>query len=141
MDGDTWPARRRRAIAAHGAALERQRVAEAEQARRLVADFARQALARRLRPAPLTARAYHGRSTYRTGLHGWYLRPDRSIAVSTDGAFYVLTVAPRLRARLTGARVEPGDPRLIVGAGARDGESMPLGALLQRRLDAGDTWP
>jgi hypothetical protein len=141
MDGDTWPARRRHAIAAHGAALDRQRAAETEQARRLVADFARQAHARQLRPGPLTARAYHGRSTYRTGLRGWYLRPDRSIAVSTDGAFYVLTIAPSLRALLTGARIEPGDPRLIVGEGARDGESIPLAALLQRRLDAGDTWP
>jgi hypothetical protein len=37
--------------------------------------------------------------------------------------------------------IEPQDPRLIVGEGARDGESVPLKTLLQMRLDAGDKWP
>jgi hypothetical protein len=106
-----------------------------------VADFARAAHARGLRLTALTARAYNGRATYRTGLRGWYLRPDRSLAVGADGGFYVLTVPASLRARVTGVVVQPQDPRLIVGEGGRDGESMPLQALLRQRLDAGDDWP
>jgi hypothetical protein len=53
----------------------------------------------------------------------------------------VLTVPASLRARVTGVVVQPQDPRLIVGEGGRDGESMPLAALLRQRLDAGDDWP
>ncbi|MDT4991615.1 MAG: hypothetical protein QOH97_1507 [Actinoplanes sp.] len=34
-----------------------------------------------------------------------------------------------------------GPPRLIVGAGGGDGETMSLAELLERRLDAGVTWP
>ena len=141
MDSETWLARRRRAIPEHGAAVDRQRAAEAEQANRLVAEFARQAHEQGLRPTPLTARAYNGRTTYRTGLRGWYLRPDRSMAVGTDGGFYILTVPASFRARLTGAVLRPETPRLVVGEGARDGESMPLPALLRQRLEAGDDWP
>jgi len=40
-------------------------------------------------------------------------------------------------ARLRGVTVEPQDPPLQVGRGARDGESIDLDALLARRLDAG----
>jgi hypothetical protein len=136
-----WAERRRRAVAQHGAELDRRRSAEVAEARRLVADFARAAHARGLRLTALTARAYNGRATYRTGLRGWYLRPDRSLAVGADGGFYVLTVPASLRARVTGVVVQPQDPRLIVGEGGRDGESMPLAALLRQRLDAGDDWP
>ena len=49
-----------------------------------MADFARAAHARGLRLTALTARAYNGRATYRTGLRGWYLRPDRSLAVEAS---------------------------------------------------------
>jgi hypothetical protein len=63
------------------------------------------------------------------------------IAVGTDGGYYVLSVPASLRARITGVTIEPQDPRLIVGEGARDGESVPLKTLLQMRLDAGDKWP
>ncbi len=69
------------------------------------------------------------------------MRPDRSLAVGTDGEFYILTVAASLRARFAGAAITPETPRLIVGEGARDGESMPLEALLRTRLDAGDDYP
>jgi hypothetical protein len=63
------------------------------------------------------------------------------VAVGADGQFYALTVPPSLRARFTGADVEPSTPRLVIGAGGGDGETMPLAQLLQRRLDAGVTWP
>jgi hypothetical protein len=137
----SWPERRRQAVAAHAAALDRRRAAETEQARALVAEFVRAALARGLRTVPLVARAYDGRSTYRTRLRGWYLRSDRSVAVGDDGEFYVLSVPASLRSRLTGAVVPPTDPRPVLGEGGRDGESMPLATLLRQRLDAGDDWP
>jgi hypothetical protein len=136
-----WSQQRRRAVDAHAAEYARQRAAETERAARLVAEFAREARERGLRATPLTARAYDGRATYRTGLRGWYLRADRSLAVGTDGGYYVLTVPASVRARLFGATVAPQEPRLVVGEGGRDGESMPLAALLRQRLEAGDDWP
>jgi hypothetical protein len=140
-DERRWRAQRQRAVAEHGAALDRQRALELARARELVAGFARQAREDGLRTVPLRARAYDGRRSYRTGLRGWYLRPDRSVAVGADGEFYLLTVPASLLARLTGADVRPAEPRLVLGEGARDGESIPLGKLLRQRLDAGDAWP
>ena len=114
---------------------------ETAQARRLVADFAAAARERGLRPSALVARGYSGRGRYRTGLHGWYLRPEGGIAVGTDGEFYLLTVPDSMRARLAGVTVEPAQPRLVVGEGARDGERISLSELLDLRLAAGDDWP
>jgi hypothetical protein len=107
----------------------------------LIAEFVREATARGLRVTALTARSCRGGGPYRTGRRGWYLSPDRTLAVGTDAEFYVLTVPASLRARFTGVEVQPHDPRLTVGEGARDGESIPLRTLLRMRLDAGDTWP
>lgn len=136
-----WRERRRQAVAGHAAALAAARAAEAEQAAALLVDFVRQASTRGLSPAVLTARSVDGRATYRTRLRGWYLKANRSVAVGEDGAFYVLNVASSLRARLTGAVVMPSEPRLVIGAGGGDGETMPLAELLRRRLEAGTTWP
>jgi hypothetical protein len=135
-----WREQRRLAAAVHGAAEDRRRAREAVEARALIAEFVREAGRRGLAVSRLTARAYDGGARYRTGLRGWYLRRDRSIAVGTDGEFYILTVPASLRARLAGARPRPDLPRLVVGQGARDGESMPLQSLLRQRLDAGDDW-
>lgn len=135
-----WRERRGNAIAQHAAADERRRAAETGQARRLVAEFVRAALEQGLRSEPLTAIAYNGRAGYRTGLRGWYVHRSRSVAVSVDGDFYVLSVPADFKARFTGVRLTPSDPKLIVGEGARDGESMPLQALLRNRLAAGDDW-
>jgi hypothetical protein len=140
---DEYAARReqqRLAATVHAAAEERRRAAEAAEARVLIAEFVREARERGLRAGRLTARAYAGGARYRTRLRGWYLRLDRSIAVSTDGEFYILTVPASLRARLTGATPQPDVPRLVIGQGARDGESMPLHSLLRQRLEAGDDW-
>jgi hypothetical protein len=60
--------------------------------------------------------------------------------VGEDGSFYILSVPGGLRARFTGVTVPPSDPPLVVGAGGRDGESIPLPDLLRLRLDAGDDW-
>lgn len=124
------------AAAEHAAAQERRRAAETAQARRLVTEFVREARGRGLPLVPLMARPYSGRGTYKTGLRGWYIRRDRSLAVGEDGSFYVLSVPASLLARVRGVDVPPADPPLIAGVGGRDGESMPLEELLRRRLDA-----
>ena len=121
-----WRDERSAAAAAHGEALERRRTGETAQARALIADFVRAAGARGPEPVPLRARSYDGRSRYRTPLTGWYLRRNESVAVATDGEFYVLSVPRSLRALLAGTSVPPSDPPLILGKGGRDGESIDL---------------
>lgn len=133
-----WHEQRRLAVTVHAAAQERRKAADTAQARQLIADFVRHAHERGLPAVPLTARAYHGRTRYRTRLSGWYLKADRSMAVGEDGEFYLLSVPGSLRARFTAVAVAPHDPPLVIGAGGRDGESIPLRALLQGRLDRGN---
>lgn len=136
-----WREQRRHAAAEQAAALSRGRSEESARARRLVAEFVREATARGLRAVPLRARAYDGRTTYRTGLTGWYLPRDRTIAAATDGECYLLVVPGSARARLTGVTLAPYDVPMQIGRGARDGESIDLPALLELRLAAGDDWP
>ena len=140
-DRAAWLEQRRQAVDGHAAALEAGRAAEAEKAAALLAGFVRRATERGLTPAVLSAQSFNGRATYRTKLRGWYLKSNRSVAVGTDGRFYALTVPSSLRARFTGADLEPTTPRLVIGAGGRDGETMPLAELLERRLEAGADWP
>jgi hypothetical protein len=140
-DAADWPEQRRRAIAGHAAALEAGRAAEASEAAGLIAGFVREAGERGLTPAPLSARSFDGRSTYRTKVRGWYLKSNKSVAVGADGEYYVMTVPSSLRARFTGADLQPSVPRLVVGAGGGDGETIPLAQLLRRRLDLGVSWP
>jgi hypothetical protein len=136
-----WQEQRRQAVTGQAAALEAGRAAEAEQAGALLADFVRRAGERGLTPSVLTATSFDGRARYRTTVRGWYLKSNRSVAVGADGQYYVLSVPPSLKARFTGADIRPSVPRLVVGAGGGDGETMPLAQLLQRRLDAGADWP
>ncbi|MEU4380861.1 hypothetical protein [Micromonospora echinofusca] len=137
-DGPDWRERQRQAVRAHAAADEQRRAAERAEAAELVARFVAEAVRRGLPPTPLTARSYNGRGRYRTRLRGWYVDRARSRAVDTDGRFHLLTVPGGLRARLFGADPEPSPPPLVVGAGGRDGESIPLEVLLARRLDGND---
>ncbi|GAA2395844.1 hypothetical protein [Dactylosporangium salmoneum] len=132
-DADDWRAQRARAVAHHGAELDRRRAAEADQARAMIAEFVAAAREAGLAPKPLRARSYSGR-TYRTSLKGWYLDQGRTIAISAAGEYYSLLVPASATAWLTGADVSPRPPRLIIGEGARDGESIPLATLLQRLL-------
>ncbi|WP_149202667.1 hypothetical protein [Actinotalea subterranea] len=134
-----WRERRSEAATAHAAALERRRSGEAAQARALLAQFIRDAQEQGLAPVPLRARTYDGRARYRTPLTGWYLRRNESVAVGTDGEFYILSVPPTLRGRLTGATVEPSDPPLVLGKGARDGESIDLVDALRLVLERADS--
>ncbi len=137
QDDADWPARRREAFEAHERARQRAEAAEELQARALVADFLVHVREMGLPAVPLRARAYNGSATFRTGLSGWYLQPNGSLGISEDGGFYVLITPGGLVARLRGARIEPSTPPLAVGRGARDGESMSLRELLDRRLAAG----
>jgi hypothetical protein len=139
-DLSAWRANRRDAAEEHAAALDRRKAGESDEARQLIAAFVTSAQERGLSPSPLVARARNGRGTYRTGLTGWYLKHNRSIAVDTAGNFYVLTAPASVKARFTGVEVTPSDPPLIVGVGGRDGESMPMSELLQLRLESGEDW-
>lgn len=140
-DAAAWRDQRREAAAARAEAAQQRRDAETAQARRQISEFLEQARSRGLEPVPLVARAYSGGARYRTALRGWYLKRDLSVAVGTDGEYYPLAVPASLRARFTGAHVEPTDAPLVVGAGGRDGESIPLQILLTRRLEQADAWP
>jgi len=120
--------------------MARAREAECAKARVLVEQFARDALAAGITPERLSARAYNGSTRYKTQVMGWYLKRDRSLGVSTDGVFYVLSTAGGLSARLRGVTIAPGEPLLEIGRGARDGESMPLADALANRLAAGNEW-
>ena len=139
-EGESWADRRGEAAAEHAARLDRQRAAEAKQASALLAEFVREARERSLPTVALRARALNGRTLYRTGLTGWYLRRNGTIAVDENGDFFVMSAPTSLQARLRGSTLTPSDPPLVVGAGGRDGESIPLPDLLRQRLDAGETW-
>ena len=102
----------------------------------LVDRFVARATQAGLATEELTARPWSGRGRYRTGVVGWYLRRDRSVGVGVDGGFYVLVVAPERFGRWRTVRVEPTPPPLQVGRGARDGESVTLDALLEKRLQS-----
>lgn len=134
QDAAAWREQRTEAASEHRAALERRLAAESAQARAMIAEFVREAEARGVAPVPLRARSHDGRRRYRTPLTGWYLRRNQSVAVGTDGEFYILSVPPSLRALATGASPEPSDPPLILGKGARDGESIDLSEALSRAL-------
>jgi hypothetical protein len=136
-----WLEQRRRAVAGHAAAQDADRAAEAREAGALLADFVRHAAERGLPPQPLSARTFDGRSNYRTRVRGWYLKSNRSVAVGEDAGYYVLSVPASLKSRFAGAEISPSVPRLIVGAGGGDGETMPLARLLDQRLEHGVSWP
>jgi hypothetical protein len=135
-----WSARRRDAATEHAARLDRARSAESDQARALLAGFVRDARARGLPTVALRARAHNGRTLYRTGLTGWYLKRNGSVAVDDEGRFYLMSAPTSAAARLRGTRLVPSDPPLVVGLGGRDGESMPLADLLAVRLASEETW-
>lgn len=139
-DAQEWARRRREAAEAQADRLARTRSAETTRAREMIHAFVEDAR-RRLTPEGLLARAGDGKPSYRTGLVGWYLTRDGTLGVTTDGGYYTLVSPVSLKARLRGVTLEPTDPPLQVGAGARDGESIALDVLLAMRLKAGDDWP
>ena len=123
---DSWRDQRAEAAEQHARELRRRQAAESAQARVLIAEFVDQATARGVPPVRLRAWSYDGRARYPTPTTGWYLRRNQTGAVGADGEFYLLTVPRSLRSRLAGAHLVPSDPPLILGKGARDGESIDL---------------
>lgn len=123
--------------AAHRAefAADRKR-AEAQAAQRLIDGFVADAEAAGVAPEPLRASLLSG-SEVKTDRTGWYLRKNRSVAIGTDGGYYLLTVPGGWRERLRGVHLTPSPPPLIVGEGGRDGETGPLSDFLRWRLEAG----
>jgi hypothetical protein len=120
---------------------QERRARESAKAQELLDEFVRTALDRGLPTTELTARTWKGKGRYTTGIRGWYLRLDRSLGVDAEARYYSLLVPPRPLARFRGVEVEPSDPPLQVGEGARDGESIALRELLRLRLEAGSDFP
>lgn len=135
-----WQARRRDDADRKVAALENYRAAESLRARAMIREFVAGAHAANLPTEHLIARGFDGNGRYRTNVVGWYLRRDRSIGIGEDGEFYVMTVQPSWWGRIVGAEVAAREPPLILGAGGRDGESMPLQEILRKRLEEGVHW-
>ncbi|WP_372593031.1 hypothetical protein [Actinotalea sp.] len=138
-EDDDWRERRRDAAAEHERALLRRRAEESAAAHALLVDFVAEARRRGLDPVPLRARSYDGRHRYRTTTTGWYLRRNESVAVGTDGSFYVLGVPASLRSMLAGVTLAPSDPPLVLGKGGRDGESIDLPDALALVLERAGT--
>ncbi|MBD7999087.1 MULTISPECIES: hypothetical protein [Oerskovia] len=136
-DVAAWRAQRTEAAAHQAAELERRRAQESAEAAVLLREFVAEAGRRGIAPVPLQARSYAGDATYRTRTLGWYLRKNRTLAVGTDGAFYVLSVPGGLSARLRGAVLTPSDPPLVLGKGGRDGESISLADAVALVLERG----
>ncbi|MBD5786267.1 hypothetical protein IF650_08750 [Cellulosimicrobium terreum] len=132
---EDWRRQRTEAAEHQQRELDRRRERESAAARELIAGFVARAREQGLSPEPLRARSYDGRSVFRTDVVGWYLRRNQSVAVGTDGEFYVLSVPGGLRARLRGATLAPSDPPLILGKGGRDGESIDMADALAIVLD------
>lgn len=140
-EGAAWQQKRRDAADEHLAALDRRKAAETAQAAEHVAAFVRDARERNLATTRLRAGSLNGRTTYKTSLEGWYLKRNKTLAIGVDGNFYILSAPASLTARVTGVVVHPSEPPLVVGAGGRDGESMPIAELLALRLKSGDDFP
>lgn len=132
MRDDEWTRQRAEAVRVQAERLEARQDAEHSRAEAMLREFA--AAARAAGPAPehLLVQGYGGRGTARTGIKGWYLRVDRTLGVSTDGDFYVLTAPVSLLDRVRGVRLEPRRAPLTLGAGGKDGESLPLAEALER---------
>ena len=133
-DQEDWTRHRREVFAAKERALHAARDEEHAQATALIREGVARFEQAGIAPVPLRARPFRGGGTIRTSLTGWYLKQDRSLAVDREGRYYVMRVDGGLRARLQGATPEPGHAPLVVGRGARDGDTFRLEELLEMRL-------
>lgn len=87
-----------------------------------------------VQPEPLQASLLNGRRV-KTGLVGWYLNNARTVAVAPDGSYYLLIAPGSTLSRFTGVTLQPSPPTLVIGRGARDGESGDLADFLERAYD------
>lgn len=133
-DQQEWSRHRREAVEVKEQALHAARLEEHGKATAMIREAVEHFRAAGIAPVALRARPFQGGGTLRTGLEGWYLKQDRSLAVDAEGHYYVMRVDGGLRARLRGAAPEPGWAPLVVGRGARDGDTFRLEELLEMRL-------
>lgn len=130
-----WSRHRREAVEVKEQALRAARQDEHERATALIRQAVQEYLAAGIAPVPLRARPYRGGGTVRTGLEGWYLKHDRTLAVDAEGCYYVLRVEGGLLSRLRGETPDPSPAPLVVGRGARDGDTFELQELLRMRRE------
>lgn len=133
-----WAQQRTEAAREHERRLEQRRRGQSERARALLRTFVAAAQAADLPTEPLVVQGYGNRGRARTRLRGWYLRVDRTSAVTPDGSFYLLTAPLTPLERLRGFTPEPSDPPLVLGAGGKDGDSIDLADALTRLLPGWD---
>lgn len=114
---------------------ESSRRAEGASAQVKIDAFVAEARRRGIEPVPLKATTFAGR-VVKTDKTGWYIRRNKSIAIGTDGGYYVLTVGGGgLLDAFRGVKLEPTTPPLVVGRGGRDGETGDLQDFLDRALN------
>lgn len=114
--------------------LDAQEEAESKKAAEFLRRFVAEAEATGLQPEPLEAIGYGGKGRAKTNLEGWYLKADHTLAVDTDGNYYILIRDLNLLDRLRTQKMTPSPPPMILSKGARDGESMDLTAKLDQML-------
>lgn len=107
---------------------------EAKEAQKLIDAFLVDVARAGIVPTPLTATLLGG-AKVKTDKQGWYLRKNRSLAIGTDGGYYVLTAPGGWRERIRGVTLEPTLPVLVIGRGGRDGETGELAEFLQWILE------
>lgn len=134
-DQQDWTRHRQEVFAVKEQALHAARQAEHEKATTIIREAIAQFRAAGIAPIPLRAKPYTGSGSIRTALEGWYLKQDQSLAVDAAGRYYVMRVEGGLRARLRGSSPEPTLAPLVVGRGARDGDTFNLEELLRMRLE------
>ncbi len=130
---EDWAEKRRQNALTQARRLREREAAESAQASQYLAQFVAAARRERLEPEPLFVQSGDGRRA-KTGLMGWYLKADRSVAVSNSGDFYLLTAPLTLAQRLRGIKIDPSAPTLILGKGGRDGEQIDLTEALSKRI-------
>lgn len=121
-----WSQQRRANAEARARQLQNKQYAESVAAAEHIRAFVRAARATGLEPQPLRARNGDGTRTAKTPLTGWYIKADHSMAIDTDGNFYLLTAPLTLMDRMKGISPAATAPPLILGKGGRDGEQIDL---------------
>ena len=111
--------------------------AEAVAAQKLINEFIDEANRQGITPEPLRATLMNG-TPVKTDKQGWYLRRNHTLAIGTDGSYYVMTVPGGAMARFTGVKLKPTPPPMVIGRGGRDGETGDLQEFLDWRLADGN---